>query len=158
MVRRRPTLDCPVCPKWVGIRRIASRLVARDGNEGSAYERYIEVLTTRAVQNDFWVTVASVCRGHRQLHGCDGSYSDSEEEYDLMAAAAYMNKLCLMEQLLVNKHNLGVTAGSFGNAYIAVVTGGNAAALDLLFGNLRAHGLNDVKNLIFFRRGKVWFA
>ncbi|KAF2681965.1 ankyrin [Lentithecium fluviatile CBS 122367] len=142
MTRRLLNPKLPVSSQWTAIRRIAARLAAEDGNDAAGYEHYIKILTTRTVQHWAPSTMAAVCHDDYT----DDAYSEAQEEYDLMAAAAYTNKLSLIEELIDNPANMGLTIGTFGNPFIAAVAGGHAAALDMLLENLRGRAV------IFTRR------
>jgi hypothetical protein len=101
MTRRLLNLKLPVSPKWGAIRRIASRLAAEDDKDGAEYERYIGILTTRAARYSYYATMSRVCQGHLEPgDDVDDSYSDLEEEYDLLSAAALTNNVALMETLI----------------------------------------------------------
>jgi hypothetical protein len=157
MVRHLLISTRPVSSKWAAIRRIAARLAAEDGNEGANYEHYLEVLTTRAVK--YWERspIGNLCQGRDEpndyiyLAECECGKSCSQEEYDLMAAAAYTNKLGLMKELISNPTNVNTSPGgfgAFGDPYVTAAAGGHLAALDMVLGSLSPRGQNRTKKSI----------
>jgi hypothetical protein len=125
----------PLSPTWDGIRRIAARLAIEDQNNSTGYETYIRLLCSRATYGDHAnFAMAAICMGRLGPDDMpDNEYSEHEYEYDLMAAAAYTNKLSIIEELSADPNLLGIRIVAFGNPYLVAVVGGNAAALDLLF-------------------------
>jgi hypothetical protein len=147
MVRRLLKPKLPVSPAWVALRRIASRLAAENGNSEGDYERYIEILTTRAANHYAPSTMALVCKGHDGY--VDDSYTEAEEEYDLLAAAAFTNNVPLMESLIPDTGHIGFSIGTFGDPYLAAIASGHFAALDILLGRLpTSTSLKHVKERI----------
>lgn len=144
----------PSC-KLAHLRQVAAQLEAEDGGEGPGYEHYVRILTTQALTSSGFNTVVKElgsetmqdlfkarchCNWCHVLPDPSGAQKTREmqQEYVLMAAAVYTNKLSIIKELISNPKNLQTrqpndhTAGILGSPFLAAVQSGNAAALDML--------------------------
>jgi hypothetical protein len=79
-------------------------------------------------------------------------------EYDLMAAAAYFNKLSVIKVKSSNPNCLRTLIGSFGNLYVLAVIGGHHEAVEFLFSTVHKYDIESHKNMVVYdacRKGSI---
>lgn len=137
MAHRLLYTQLPVMARWDMVRHIAARLAHEDENSEETYPVYVKKLCVRAGQ-DGGPYLAAVCGAGPDSYSardCGGLYC----EYDLVAAAAYLNKLSVIDEVANRDHNLHVALGIFGNPYMCAALGENLEAVQLLFHKLELH-------------------
>jgi hypothetical protein len=154
----------PIGARWVDIRRIAARLALQDDQvvRDECYESYVKSLCSRvASRHD--LSMGSTCLHPAHTTSRSDPYEiedhrDHYRDYNLMSAAAYTNKLSIIEELSTDPRNLQINTGCFGNPFEMAALGGHREALSLLRSKRRAHGLpidSTLLSSIIFARGSV---
>jgi hypothetical protein len=148
MVRRLLNPKLPVSAGWAGLRRIAARLAADDDNNRANYEHYLQVLVRK-------VAIHGGCFVTDFVESCSLDLDDSyyrlgyNEERELLEAAAYTNKLSLLEKL-IDDHKMD--ARPFRYEFItcrAAIQGGHSDALDQLLDKMTTRRRKEVKSDLF---------
>jgi hypothetical protein len=121
--------NLPVIARWDRLRQIAARLARDDEDSKNTYPLYLQKLCDWAAQNG-GPSLAVCCSGDLDSYGlCGGRYCD----YDLVAAAAYLGKISIIDHVANNAHTLRIALGLFGCPFMSAVAGGNLEAMQLLF-------------------------
>jgi hypothetical protein len=117
----------PVHPRWSQIPSIAARLVCENNKDQEQYARYVKILCHRAA-NTSAKDLAVVC-GSQQYHPVDPHYN---YDTNLLAAAAYLNNIAVVEKLLAQRFDQTLDEGLFGHPITCAAVAGNDSVLDLL--------------------------
>jgi hypothetical protein len=121
------------------VRRIASRFSQKESDSAESYVRYI---------NDLSVLIATSMHYFETYFktGPD-PYAEYIYDYDVLSAAAYTNKLSVVEELSEHKENLRQGSGTLTSPYYAASLGDNVSVMEHL---LRKNKLNgtDPRSII----------
>jgi hypothetical protein len=158
MARRLLHTQLPVAEKWDMVRHIAARLARDDENSASTYPIYVQELCMRLSESsthNLFIACQLTASPTPSRSICGGRYCT----YDLVSAAACLNKLNVIEEVANDEHSLRQLHGIFDNPYINAALRDNFAALDLLFDRLETHGVvakpRDVRRQNFPRVAKT---
>lgn len=134
MAHRLLYTSLPVLPRWDQVRHIAARLARDDENSDDTYPVYVKRLCVLKGLNRLYL--ADACTNGPDLYGskrnCGGSYC----EFDLVSAAAFLNKLSIIDEVANSDHRLGSSYGLFPSPYRCAIEGENPDAIRLLFQKL----------------------
>ncbi|KAF2679399.1 ankyrin [Lentithecium fluviatile CBS 122367] len=124
----------PTSPGWASIRRIAAQLAPEDDPE--TYAIYVRLLCSQAAQSHGQFSMAAAC-----LRPADRAdvYDEARYDCDLLAAAAYLNKLSIIDELTDSEKHLRCNGIMLGDPYQTAVLRGNSEAFQLLFSKGRVH-------------------
>jgi hypothetical protein len=131
MAHRLLHTSLPVLARWEMVRHIAARLARDDEESKKTYPLYVRKLCVRAAQEK-GPSLVACCSAEPDPYStklCGGLYCD----YDLVAAAAYLNKTLVIDHVANNAHSLRIALGLFGNPFMCAVSGDNLEAMQLLF-------------------------
>jgi hypothetical protein len=129
------------------IRHIAARLAHDDEDSDDTYPTYVKRLCVLAGQDEMYPMLANLAAACKDIPDsypsskicgdsfCGGSYC----EFDLVAGAAYLNKLSVIDKVANSDHHLRIHHGIFGDPYICAALGDNAEAVQLLFHKAELH-------------------
>jgi hypothetical protein len=121
----------PVLARWDMVRHIAARLAHDEEESKKTYPLYVHKLCVRAAQ-EMTLSLAFCCSAEPDPYStklCGGFYCD----YDLVAAAAYLDKTAVIDHVANNAHTLRTALGLFGTPIMSAVSGDNLEAMQLLF-------------------------
>ncbi|KAF2741802.1 hypothetical protein M011DRAFT_530301 [Sporormia fimetaria CBS 119925] len=148
---------------------VSSALVLED-EDTSRYEEYVRVLT-KEVLTRAWggrKTILGIClgrfprgdlyifegqrieKGHTKY--AMGEYGDHDKEYDLLAAAAWTNKVDLVRRLSCKSQNLQVRDGTFGNPYFAAIMSEHWDVLDILYANIPKRRKRTIQRAVLTKK------
>ena len=131
MAHRLLNTSLPVLARWEMVRHIAARLARDDEESKKTYPLYVRKLCVRAAQ-ETGPSLAMSCTAEPDSYAtrrCGGPYCN----YDLVAAAAYLNKTLVIDHVANDAHTLRIALGIFGNPFMCAVSGDNLEAIQLLF-------------------------
>jgi hypothetical protein len=126
------------------IRRIASSLALADvEHDPESYPKYVEILSSLAVK-ECRATLERMFGPNQNAQA--GLFTQRRYDYELLSAAAYTNKLLIVQKLSKERNNTLVESGTFGHPYSAAALGGSIAAIDhlLQIAHLHGRGANDI--------------
>lgn len=152
MTRRLLYTNLPVKARWDNIRRIAARLALEDNvnDRDEKYATYVKALCDRGATYGGTHSMASIClqpNNDTYPFGED-KFSIQDQEYDLMAAAAYFNKLSIIEEKISNPYCLHIRPDFLGDPYVLAVMGGHHEAVDLLYRAVHKTNIFNEKNYV----------
>ncbi|KAF2687604.1 hypothetical protein K458DRAFT_167240 [Lentithecium fluviatile CBS 122367] len=141
----RTDLNLPIGARWLAIRDIAARLALEDDEavREERYVSYVKLLCAQAAEHAD-LRMATVCLSPtlpadnppwcRVDPYDNGDICDNHWKLDLMAAAAYTNKLSIIKELGEPEDHASCSANAtFGNPSYLAALGGHHEAVDLLF-------------------------
>ncbi|KAF2867304.1 ankyrin repeat-containing domain protein [Massariosphaeria phaeospora] len=156
--RRLLRTKLPIAPQWANIRCIATRLAQEDDEavREERYAAYVQLLCGELARRcDF--SMSSICMRAELADRYDerncGKYF---REHDLLTAAAYTNKIAVIEEVINDPDYPGIRVGyegSFGNPFDMAASRGHHAVLDLLYRTQGEFaGDNNLLAAVVFRR------
>lgn len=150
MAHRLLHTNLSVLARWDMVRHIAARLARNDEESDVTYSLYLRKLCVRATENG-GPSLAASCREEHDNWSdrrCGGLFCN----YDLVAAAAYVNKISIIDEVANDNHTLRVVLGIFGNPFDCAALGGNLEAAQLLFRKLAQVDGEGYANVVRSRR------
>ena len=129
LARRLINNTLPISPAWASIRRVAAQLASPD-EEPETFATYVRLLCARAADSHGHFSMAAACL--RPATYFDAVYDDAKYDCVLLAAAAYLNKLSVIDELTNGGEHARCSGIVLGSPDQNAILRGNSEALQLL--------------------------
>jgi hypothetical protein len=140
----RTDLSLPLRAPFIHIQPIAARLALEDEEavRDERYSSYVKLLCAKAVHY-YHFPIAKACLPPAAQHE-EEEYSDHHRDYNILAAAACIDKPSIIETFDIDEQCLGTHSKMFGDPFELAIEGGHSAALDLLLSKTTSRDTSDL--------------